>query len=257
MKNISIIDKVAEYLSCDIKTAELYMLLLEKPYAFELIIELNKEYEQALEFLISKCLISEYIDERTGGRKIYFSIDPKYSLSAILLNEIWERDSELHSLDLLENRPDVSDLQYRYMLLNEISTEVQNLYKRQLPYIREIVIVVKGQERIASSIAEQIADVQNDICAMVSPPQLMGEIVWQAIQAKMNAGVSYYRITDFNEIVRHGFKIARHEIETYSEKIYIFRGALLPEKFYILDRQKVIFLRKVKIKRNILKEFKS
>lgn len=254
MDRTTLIIKISEYLGCNIDIAKLYAMLIERPHTLEKIIVKETDHAKGLEFLSSRCLISEYDDERSGGKKVFFAIDPQYSLSAVLLNEAWKRDSELHSINVLKNRTDIKDLHKKYLLLEEISTEVQNLYKRQLPYIKEIIIVVKGEERMASSIAEQIADVRNNIYAMISPPQLMGEIVWQTVQEKMQAGINYHRITDFTEIVRHGIEIVRLEVENYLEEIYIYRKTSLPEKFYVLDEQRVIFFEKSKNKKRYIKK---
>lgn len=252
MKRDILTVKISEYLGCAINTASLYMMFLEKPYALDAV--MDEDNVDGIEFLLSKCLISEYDDERSGGKKVFFSIDPQYSLAAVLLDEAWKRDSDLHSLNVLKDRTDIIDLHQKYLLWEEISAEVQNLYKRQLPYIKEIIIIVKGQERMASSIAEQIADVRNNIYAMISPPQLMGEIVWQTVQEKMQAGIVYNRITDFAEIVRHGIEIARLEVENYHEELYIYRKSALPEKFYVLDQQRVIFFEKSKNKKKYIKK---
>lgn len=254
MERNLIINEISEYLCCSIETAELYIRLLEKPYSADEMIVDGCEWNQELLFLIEKCLISEYVDERNGGKKVFFSIDPQYSLPAILLNEAWKQDSDLHSLELLKQNKNNEELYKKYLLLENICDNVKEIYMRQLPYIKEIIVVARGKERIASGIAEQISDTQHDIYSMVSPPQLMGEIVWQTVKEKMDKGVKYNRITDFEEIVRHGIEISKFEIESYNENLYIFLGAELPEKFYIFDGQSVAFFEKSKNKTKYLKK---
>lgn len=254
MERKLIIKEISEYLCCSIETAELYIKLLEKPYnADEVIIDECKGNQELL-FLIEECLISEYVDKRNGGKKIYFSIDPQYSLSAVLLKEAWKQDSDLHSLELLKHDKKNEELHKKYLLLENICDNVKEIYRRQLPYIKEIVVVARGQEKIASCIAEQISDTYHNIYAMVSPPQLMGEMVWQTVKEKMDLGVKYNRITDFEEIVRHGIEISKLEIENYNENLYIFLGTELPEKFYIFDSQSVAFFEKSKNKKKYLKK---
>lgn len=254
MERNLIINEISEYLCCNVETAELYIRLLEKPYTADEVTVDECEWSQGLLFLIENCLVSEYVDERNGGKKIYFSIDPQYSLPAILLNEAWKRESELHSLELLKYDKNNRELYEKYLLLENICNNLKEIYRRQLPYVKEIIVVARGQEKIASSIAEQISDTQHDIYAMVSPPQLMGEIVWQTVKEKMNSGVRYNRITDFEEIIRHGVEISKFEIESYNENLYIFLGTELPEKFYIFDSQSVAFFEKSKNKKKYLKK---
>lgn len=254
MERSIIINKISKYLCCNIDIAELYINILEKPLCFENAVANECELDKGLQVLIEKCLISDYVDERNGGKKFYFAIDPQYSLSALLLAEMWKRDSNFHSLEVLKINKGNDDLYSKYMLLKNILSDIQGIYKRQLPYMREIIFVVKGKEKIASSIAEQISDTQHNIHAIMSPPQLMGEIVWQTVVEKMNSGVKYNRITDFEEIVRHGVEISRLEIENYNEVLYIFLGGELPEKFYIFDEQNVVFFEKNINKRKYLKK---
>lgn len=256
MERDMIIKEISEYICCSINTARLYIRLLEKTYSAEEMVADGCELNQELRFLMEKCLISEYIDERNGGKIVYFSIDPQYSLPAILLNEAWKQDTNLHSLELLKNNKNNEELYKKYLLLKNICNNVKDIYERQLPYIKEIIVVVRGKEKIASGITEQMSDTQHDIYAMISPPQLMGEIVWQTVKEKMDNGVKYNRITDFEEIVKHGIEISKFETESYNENLYVFLGTELPEKFYIFDEQSVAFFEKVKTRRNISKKCK-
>ena len=245
-----LINKISVYFDVSMNIAELYMMLLEKPYTYEQFINMGMSYVEGLDILLSKCLIGEYNDKRSGKGKTFFAIDPQHSMPAVLLKEVWERDSEIHSLDVLKDREDIIDLYNKYLILNEILEDLKKIYIPQLPYIKEIIVTVNGRKNVASSIAEQIADVKDSIYAMVSPPHLMDEIVWQTVKEKMDEGINYYRITNFNEIVRHGFEITRLEAETNRESIYIYNGEFLPEKFYILDKQYVIFFERGKEKKN-------
>jgi hypothetical protein len=79
-----------------------------------------------------------------------------------------------------------------------------------------------------------------DIYAVLSPPHLLGEIVWQTVVEKMKQGVSYKRITTFEELVRHGYQIYSNEVNNYNEKLYICRNPL-PEKFYVINNITIAF----------------
>lgn len=250
MQKDELIQKIMTYINCDQQTVELYLLLLEKPRSKAEI----EGYDVTIQFLQDRCLINLYEDARSGGEELYFAIDPKYALSAILLNEAWNVDSNIHSLDDLEKRVDLEELHRKYLLYSEIAEEVQIIYKKQLPYIKEMAVVMQGPKKVASFIAEQLSCAQATIVAMVSPPQLMGEVVWQAIRDKMSGGCVYNRITEFDEIIRHGFEISCNEIQSYKEKLFIYTEGTLLEQFYVIDGLQVIFFERSKNRKKFLKK---
>lgn len=237
---------IATFLGTDEITCKMYLSILSTPQNRLNLYNLFDNYELRSAFLAERCLISEYVNERKGGEIVAFATDPAYSLSALLLNEAWEVDSQLHTLADIERLPHHKDLNSRYKLLCKVLPELQTLYNNQLPYINELIVVVKGRNKVASGITNLISDAKKSIVAMVSPPQLMGEIVWRAVEERMSNGISYLRISDFDEIKRHGYAIAALETKIGSETLYILQNGVLPEKFYIIDNQKVAFFEKSK-----------
>ena len=104
-----------------------------------------------------------------------------------------------------------------------------------------MAVVITGNKRIASYLSELLETAKTNIYAVISPPHLLGEIVWQTVIEKMNQGVLYQRITTFDELVRHGYKIFENEIHNYNETLYICKNSALSDKFYVINDITVVF----------------
>jgi len=226
--------EISNFLACDEDTVSLFLKTFEAP------INLNECYsdEEKLNFLSSLCLIADYKDNQN---KFFFPIDPQYSFPAIVLHEVWNADSNLHTLSDLQKREDLVELNVRYKQSKKIVKELKCLYKKQLPFLKRKAITVQGCSRIASYISELLETANNEILAVVSPPHLLGEIVWRTVVNRMSNGVKYLRITTFDEILRHGYEIAKNEVQNYDETLYIYNNEYLPEKFYVINNVTIAF----------------
>lgn len=226
---------IALFLGVDLETAALYECILQNPRAVN---ELEGEYcdcSQRLEALKSMCLVAEWKDARHGSETIVTAMDPHYSLQAILLQDAWSRDASLHELSDIDTLPASDPLRGRYELLKAVTPLAQAAYSERVPYEGEDAYVVKGSDEIASAIALEISRATIEVKAMLCPPQLMGEVVWESINDRMNKGVRYTRLTEFEEVVRHGFAISKREITSGREELRILRNGFLPERFYVID----------------------
>lgn len=233
---------ITDFLSCSDFTTAVYLKITAQPmsendlYAyFKVAPDILTE---SLAFLLSNCLISKYSDRK--HITTYFSVNPKSAFSALLLSRMWDVDSSLHSFKDLSLRIELVELNKQFETCNQIIEQIQVLYKKQLPFLREMAVVVSGSKKIASCLSELIEMANEEILAMVSPPHLLGEIIWNTMVDKMAKGVSYYRITTFNELPYHGYVIFKNEILNYNETLYISETSQLAYKFYIIDNSIVV-----------------
>lgn len=186
-------------------------------------------------------LIAGYLNRK--NQQYYFAVDPNFSFPAIVLHEMWQRDSELHTFQDLMDSKGNEDLKIRLSLCTLIERETSALFDKSLPFLEEDVIVVEGKNQVSSYISSLFNNTANRIRAVVSPPHLLGEVVWQTVLHKMTEGLKYERVSEFSELCRHGFKIYTKEVTEYSEDIFIFREATLPHKFYIINDTIVLFFK--------------
>jgi hypothetical protein len=229
---------IAEFLRCDLDISDIYLKILLSPrekaaLVMDFVDADKNNLDCCLEVLSSLCLISDY-----SGRdnvQLYYAIDPQFAFPALILTEMWDIDTNLHTISDLLKRKDLVELNARYKSCQIIVRNIKELYKKQLPFLKEAAVVVNGYKRIASCISELLEAANSDIFAVLSPPHLLGEIVWQAIIEKMQQGISYQRITTFDELIRHGYKIYKNEIQSYNETLYVCRNDTLSHKFYVIN----------------------
>lgn len=235
-----LMNDIASFLRCDLAVADIYLQILSEPTTKATLSEKysdSENLEGRLELLSSFCLIADRVGR---DRQFYYAIDPQFAFSALVLSEMWELDTDLHTITDLVEQKELTELNARYRTSQMIVKRARELYKKQLPILKEAAIAVKGEKRIASCIAELLDTANTDIYAVLSPPHLLGEIVWQTVVEKMNQGVSYKRITTFEELIRHGYQIYSNEINNYNEQLYICRNPL-PEKFYVINNITIAF----------------
>lgn len=234
---------IAEFLPCKIDIANLYLSIMNEPKTKEELVGSSgiplKQLDADLNALSSFCLISDY-----SGRdknQIFFVIDPQFSFPAIILADMWAVDANLHTISDLTIRTDLVELNKRNMQCQVIIKNLKGLYKKQLPFLKEMAVVINGYKRTASCISELLETAKTDIFAVVSPPHLLGEIIWHTVVEKMKDGVAYQRITTFDELVRHGYEIFKNEIQNYNETLYICKNNVLSHKFYVINNITVVF----------------
>jgi hypothetical protein len=234
---------IANFLHCDIRAANLYIMLLREPKSEKSIFydcSLSaQKLANCLDVLIANLLIADFTARDKS--KVYFAVDPQASFPAIILTEMWKTDTSLHTIAELLERNDLLDLNNRYKICKIIVANLKKLYNKQLPFLKEMVVVISGYKRIASYIAQLLETARVDIYAVISPPHLLGEIVWQALVEKMSLGIIYHRVTTFSEILRHGYEISKKEISNYNEVLYICKNDALPDKFYVINDFMVVF----------------
>ena len=251
---MNLAEELATYLNTDEITASIYIRILGGNSTKEELSVLYEDYSSRLEFLYSRRLVMECPNARKTNCTDLIALNPDSSLQAILLAEAWSIDSNLHTIVDVKELPVGNQLRDKYRLLMKLLIEVKNVYVTQTPYGDELLFIVKGINQISTNIATQISEANSIIHAMLSPPQLLGEVVWASINSAMERGVEYHRITEFREIPRHGFEIMCREVTDTLEKIYILQHGVLPERFYVIDRSRVIFFDKNMTTRNYKKQ---
>lgn len=235
-----LMNDIASFLRCDLAVADIYLQILSKPTTKATLSEKysdSENLEGRLELLSSFCLIADRVGR---DRNFYYAIDPQFAFPALILPEMWAVDADLHTITDLLVHNELTELNVRYHNCQMIVKRARGLYKKQLPILKEAAIAVKGIKRVASCIAELLDTANTDIYALLSPPHLLGEIVWQTVVEKMNQGVLYKRITTFDELIRHGYQIYSNEISNYNEQLYISRNPL-PEKFFVINNITIAF----------------
>ena len=229
-----------QYLSTNIETIEVYVEILSNPCTEEELVYLYGDISKPIDFLSKKHLIINWKEAYPNKIK-YMAVPPEHGLSAILLQEAWQTDSEFHSLEDIMVLSVQHPLKKKLEILEDILPVLTDMYIAHLPSDTEVVYEAKDKDLISANLAAQLAFATHEILAVNSPPHLMGEVVWNVLKERMDVGVTYTRITEFSEIPRHGYSIFRNEILDSSEEIFIISNGFIQDKYYIIDRETVAF----------------
>lgn len=226
----------------DIEAAKLYLFILENSPISIVDLTINSKnpnsskINEKIKLLFDARLISYYTDRE--GEITYFCIDPKYTFSSIVISAIRKFNMNLYMFNDLEK---VTDLNNLYKMSLSLLDELRPLYIKKLPFLKEIAFTLKDKNQIATYLCELLNNAEFMINAVISPPHLMGEIVWQTLIDKMGNGVNYYRVTTIEELLKYGFLIYKNEVSKYNEELYIYKQEKLSHKFYVIDNKTVIF----------------
>lgn len=233
--------------------AQVYLTLLSKgPATIEKLMEgLKFEREQLndiLNCLVLVPLISFSLNRER--RTVFYSLDPQYSLRSILTRNIWLISDSLHSPSDIGNIQGRNGdrLSFLQDLIGKLVQLCSEVYKPSLTVDFGGITVGSKREQMASYISDIVSKSKVDILALVSPPHLLGNIVWQAIVNRLECGVKYKRITSFNEILRHGFEITKREASTNGISLYFTDDGHFDQKFYVVDSEYVAFFSPMSLK---------
>lgn len=229
---------LARVLHVNSETASLYVRILKEQGSKGLLISGESASLQELMNVGAVTVL-----ERQGSKVLVYAPIPEVILRAVLLREVWASDQTKHSLrELVEKTPD-ADLAKRAQLLPKLLSLIED----DVPNIKTTVGPSKGvrlfhsRDESQAELVNLIMGAQSSIKAVVSPPNLLGEPVWEALTQKMQQGVSYTRITTPYELRRHGAKIFMDEAMSSGEKLYIMRSDEVSEQYYIFDNKVAMF----------------
>jgi hypothetical protein len=237
----SLVQNIAEYLEVKESIAKKYLDVLLNASSAD---GGYFEFDPNITYLQNVYLITSYVN-RTH-ETIYFPVDPSFSFPALLLKKMWDVDNELYTFDDLLVNPSYPELKQKYYQCEKIVSELLPHYSRIQPFLESEIAIVEGKEKIASYIANLISESAEEIKAVVSPPYLLGTVVWQAVTNKMAKGLKYKRVSVFSELPLHGYKIYEKEVNDYSEELFIYKNNALDQKFYIINDIIVIFFKRDK-----------
>lgn len=237
----SLVQNIAEYLEVKESIAKKYLDILLNASSID---GGCFESDSNIIFLQKAFLITSYVN-RTH-QTVYFPVDPSFSFPALLLRKMWDVNNEMHNFNDLLINPMYSELKQKYYQCEKIVSELLPHYSRIQPFLEAEIAIVDGKDKIASYIANLVNESAEEIKAVVCPPYLLGSVVWQAVTNKMAKGLKYKRVSTFAELPLHGYKIYEKEVNAYNEELFIYKGNILDQKFYIINDIIVIFFKRNK-----------
>jgi len=199
------------------------------------------EVSGAIERLTLLPLIVADLDRK--HQIVYHVLPPLQAFQGIAASIRWQTRETLHDVSDLHK---LSENEQAYLsdihtICHELSSLVQSHYQFRSSVSVEMVTAAHTKEQMTAYVSESISTATSEIVAIVSPPHLLGPIVWESLLHRMREGIPYRRVTVPSEILRHGFKIALREVTEIGEDLYFIEPEKINQKFYVIDKQVVVF----------------
>jgi len=196
---------------------------------------------KAINRLTTIPLITADMDRK--HRIVYRALPPHPAFDAIVTAASWQtRKAIIGASDSPQSTgEEQTNLEVIRRVCDQLAKLTVTSSSSQSPIRTEMVTVARNREQMISYVTESITHALAEVVAVVSPPHLLGPLVWEAIVSRMRSGVTYRRITVFDEIVRHGLRISKREHEETGVDIYYIEPDKMNQKFYVIDKEVVVF----------------
>ncbi len=194
---------------------------------------------EALQELILRRLI--FFERQNSGR-VYFVLDPATAFRTLWDEVLWQAAVSEEELLKLP-REEAAHLLAVRNACRELAQMAGALYSFRRPLAAGQIRIAQDAEELALMLAETIARAQKEVVALSRSPRLPQVApIWETLSHRLDAGVTYRRICDLDEIVEHGLHIKRRDMEEAGVQLRVLEAEVISRKFYLIDdRYGVIF----------------
>lgn len=220
-------------------TAHLYYLLLaEGPLSHARLAKANHGSGTDIDFSIQKLLRLRLIGtDRQRSQRYYYATNPFFAWLALTADLVWKTDASLAPITNLPStaNPDVEHLR---MLCSEMSAAAQRVYRPQAAALVHKEHDAETEEELAQLACEIIYQARSRIVTVSKSPRLPKvSSFWAVITDRIQAGASYRRVVDLDEVRDHGLKIVSRDMEEQNIDLRVLERANIRHKFYLVDNK--------------------
>lgn len=165
-------------------------------------------------------------------------INPKIAFSAHFSKFLWDYIPNISQSYRLNKNERCRILSFK-KCCDFLIKEASILYKNQ-ELDHEIISITDG-DKLGILLSDIIND-SNEIIRGITIQSWLPNIalIWGSIRNKIEKGVIYKRISDLKTLVSFGYKINKRDTEEVGVKLRILDKNRLDEKYYIIDKDKLL-----------------
>lgn len=186
------------------------------------------------------------------GQSCVFATDPQIAWTAVANEMVWNSTSTLGAFAPEATRPTIGSALTPNQLqtdISEILSEIARVAKQAYRPGSQLTTHQWRQTLTASETAtllvEAIGEARHEIRAVSFGPRLSQVAhIWQALVARLTAGVLYERIVDLQEILDHGLLIVERDIFDAGVRLCVLEDEKLRHSFYLIDERYAVILTK-------------
>jgi hypothetical protein len=182
----------------------------------------STEIGSALQRLQERGLVGSVY--RRLRRRQYYAISPSIAWRAVSSELRWCTTHEMGSGDAA---PGICD---------EIAALGRRLYRPYVAALAHQEWDAATADEFAQLICEVMGQARQTILAVSKSPRLPQVApFWATLSDRRGAGVRYRRVVDLDEVIDHGLKIVRRDIEEYGIDVMMLERDRIHHKFYVVD----------------------
>lgn len=176
---------------------------------------------------------------RKKSKRLYYATEPSMAWLALITDLAWAGSDTLGTPDpdrlqnpkLLEFRSAVAD----------IIQIASALYQPQDPISQHQYTRSDSALALAKLTCEAILLSKTRVRAVSRRPRLPHvALFWAALTQRIDAGVSYQRLADLDEVVNHGLLVVERDMRDYRIGLRILEDEQIKERFYLIDTRYLV-----------------
>jgi hypothetical protein len=194
----------------------------------------STEVGSALRQLQEQGLVGS-VDRRLRRRQ-YYAISPSIAWRAVSSELLWRITDAVGARDgpvgAMENQTHA-----RRRVCDEIAAVGSRLYRPYAAALAHQEWDAATTDEFAQLICDAMGQARRTILAVSKSPRLpQVAAFWTTLSDRLGVGVAYRRVVDLDEVIDHGLKIIKRDIEEHGIDVMVLERDRIHHKFYVVDR---------------------
>lgn len=157
-------------------------------------------------------------------RRQYYAINPSIAWRSLSSELRWRTSHEPGAGDAASS------------ICEEIATVGSRLYRPYAAALAHQEWDAATADEFAQLICEAMGQARQTILAVSKSPRLpQVASFWATLNDRLGGGVTYRRVVDLDEVIDHGLKIVKRDIEEHGIDVMILERDRIHHKFYVVD----------------------
>ncbi len=158
-------------------------------------------------------------------RRQYYAISPNLAWRALSSELLWRTTDAVGAGDTA-----------RAGAYDEIAALAGRLYRPYAAALAHQEWDAATADEFAQLICEVMGQARQTILAVSRSPRLpQVASFWATVSDRLGVGVTYRRVVDLDEVIDHGLRIVKRDIEEHGIDVMVLERDLIRHKFYVVD----------------------
>ena len=182
----------------------------------------STEVDSALRQLQERGLVSSVY--RRLRRHQYYAISPSIAWRSLSSELLWRTSDAIPAGNSARG------------ICDEIAAVGSRLYRAYAVALAHHEWDAATADEFAQLICDAMGQARQTILAVSKSPRLpQVALFWATLSDRLGVGVTYRRVVDLDEVIDHGLKIVKRDIEEHGIDVMLLERDRINHKFYVVD----------------------